>query len=94
MIEFRITDHSRLPNVRIVEILDSGKVVGIIYPTQKGLKLVSAHMVHAEIDPGFAGEAIIDDGTKTFPPIPAVIVEFHSTPYMIVGGKIFKIVPN
>ncbi len=91
-VDFRITNHSVLPNIHIVEILIDGKVVGTVYPLhEKGIKLVSAHIERTEKEENFAGEIIEDDGSESWPPIPSVLVTFSSSPYIISGNKILKL---
>lgn len=91
MIDFRIVPHSIKPNLKVVEILSEGKVVAVIYPArEKGIKLVSAHIKNAMKDKDFADRVIIDDGTNSFPPFPAVHIEFEPCAYSIVGNKIVK----
>ena len=69
---FRIVDHSVLPDVQIIEVLCDGEVCAAIYPQEgREIKLVSPHM---------DGDVETDDGNKSFPPIPAVIVRFDPRP--------------
>ncbi len=80
-IQFQVVPHSRRPGVKVVEILLDGEMVAMIYPDGgKGIKLVSTHMKGV----------LQDDGTKSLPPIPAVLIEFDSQPYTIEGVKIVK----
>lgn len=75
----------------IVEILVDGKVAGVIYPSgEKGIKIVSAHISGTSTEDGFAGEVAEDDGTESFPPIPAVLISFNPSPYEIKGGRIVR----
>lgn len=95
MVDFRIKPHSIYPNIRVVEILIDGKVAAMIYPLgEKGIKLVSAHIEETAKEEGFVGEVIEDDGSRTWPSIPAVLVTFNPSPYVIIGGKIIKISPK
>lgn len=76
----------------IVEILIDRKVVGVIYPKEeKGIKIVSAHISASKAEKGFVGEVIEDDGSQSFPPIPAVLIDFNPSPYEIKDGKIVRI---
>jgi hypothetical protein len=96
MLTFRTVAHPRLPGAQLVEILKDGNVVGVIYPDgDKGIKLVSAHIEDADaaVDPDFAGECVMDDGSEGWPPIPAVMVQFNPSPYKIVGHRLVKF-PN
>jgi hypothetical protein len=92
MLTFRTTPHSIRPGVEIVEILIAGSVVGVITPDdQNGMRIISAHFEQHDIEPGFAGEAVYDDGTSgTQPPIPAIAVTFNSRPYRIEDGKLVR----
>ena len=90
MITVRPSEHS-LTGRPIVEILENNEVVGIIYPTESGIKIVSAHISTQEIDDDFNGEVIKDDGSGSFPPIPAVIIEFQPSPYIITPDGIIRI---
>ena len=91
-ITFRKGRHTIIPDREIVEILVDGEVGGIIYPNgEEGIKIVSAHITYTETDPDFAGTVVEDDGTKTWPPIPAVLIQFHRTPYTIEGNRIVRL---
>jgi len=94
-IDFRIAPHSIFPNIRIVEILVDGEVAGVIYPAgEKGIKLVSAHIEATTVEEGFGGEVIEDDGRRSWPPIPAVLIQFNPSPYLIQGNRIVKLPPK
>ncbi len=93
-VEFRIKPHSIYTNIQVVEILIDGQTAGVIYPMRdKGIKLVSAHieMEKMEIEKDFAGEVVKDDGSRDWPPIPAVLITFNPSPYTIIGNKIVKL---
>jgi hypothetical protein len=89
---FNIKPHGVLLGVSIVEILEDGRFIGAVYPEgEKGIKLVSAHFAdEPEIDEGFAGTVLSDDGTTSFPPIPSLSIEFEPSPYTIVGNRIVR----
>ncbi len=92
-VEFRIKPHSICADIQVVEILIDGQTVGVMYPMRdKGIKLVSAHMEmeKTEIEKDFAGEVVKDDGSRDWPPIPAVLITFNPSPYTIIGNKIVK----
>jgi len=92
-IGFRMAKHSAT-GLDIVEILMNRKVVGVIYPKEdKGIKIVSAHISASEVEEGFVGKVVEDDGSESFPPIPAVLIDFNPSPYEIRNSKIIKI-PN
>lgn len=80
-VEFRITRHTFYSDISIVEILIDKKVCGVIYPLEKGIKLVSAHIE----------KVIEDDGSCSQPPIPAVFIDFNPRPYKIIGNKIVRL---
>jgi hypothetical protein len=90
--DFRIAQHS-ISGANIVEILVDGNVVGVIYPTPdpKQLKIVSAHFESVETDTAFAGEVEADDGARGFTPIPATLITFEPSPWIISGNKVIKI---
>lgn len=90
-ISFRIKPHSVYKDRQVVEILVGGQVNGVIYPDEKahGIKIVSAHMKE-EIEPGFHGVVIADDGKTSFPPIPSLRVEFRSSSYFITKDGLVK----
>lgn len=91
-IDFRIGKHSIRPGIRIVEILVDGKVAGVIYPAgEKRMRLVSAHITDSALEPDFAGEVVKDDGSLSYPPIPALVVTFSPSAYFIRGNRIVKI---
>ena len=80
-ITFEVKFHSSKPGIQVVEILMDDKMVPTIYPDgEKGVKLVSAHME----------EVVQDDGSRSAPPIPAVLITFDPQPYTIEGNRIVK----
>ena len=80
-ISFRIKSHTETSGVEVVEIIENEMVVGVIYPTEKGIKLVSAHI-----------EEVVDDRKPVdWPPIPAVLVTFNPGPYEIRGNELVKL---
>ena len=91
-VSFRMGRHSIKPGVGIVEILVDGEVVGAIYPTgEKGIKIVSAHIEKTKTEEGFAGKVVEDDGAKSWPPIPAVLITFELRFYSIIVCRIVKL---
>lgn len=70
---FRLVPHSDpLQNrrgVQLCEILQNGEVVGVIYPTKDGLKIVSRYLIENP-------ESAIEIDRGKFPPIPAVLINF------------------
>jgi hypothetical protein len=89
-VTFRIAKHSIEKGVSLVEILKDGKVIGSVYPNgESGIKVVSAHIEDTKVEEGFAGEAREDD-RKVWPPIPAVLIYFHPSPYVIRGDRIIR----
>ena len=95
MTDFRIVPHSIFPKIGIVEIIVDGEVAGVIYPAgEKGIKLVSAHIENIAIEEGLGGKIIKDDGHKSWPPIPAVLIQFNPSPYLIQGNQIVKLPPQ
>jgi hypothetical protein len=64
---FRIVEHSIRPGVELVEILQDGKVVGSIYPTEKGIKILSSYLYE---DP----EGALDIEKDKLPRIPAILI--------------------
>ena len=80
-ITFEVKPHSSKPGIQVAEILIDGAMVATIYPDgEKGVKLVSAHME----------EVVQDDGSRSAPPIPAVLITFDPQPYTIKGNRIVK----
>lgn len=80
-VTFEVKPHSIKPGVQVAEILIDGEMVATIYPDgEKGVKLVSAHME----------KVVQDDGSKSVPSIPAVLITFDPQPYTIEGGRIVK----
>ncbi len=85
-IDFRIRKHS-IRATTIVEILLDGVTIGVIYPKEEqGIKLVSAHMSDQSV--------VFDDGSSHWPPIPAVLVDFDPSPYIIEDDSITKLKPE
>lgn len=90
-VEFKIIPHGVYPDRQTVVILVDGEIAGIIYPMgEKGIKLVSAHMRETQVDNDFVGVVVEDDGSRNWPPIPAVLIGFDPSPYRVVGNKIVK----
>lgn len=79
-VTFRLAPHFSTSSVKVVEILLDGAVCGVIYPRERGIEVVSAHI--AAIDQS--------TGEGTWPPIPSVEISFDPRPYRIVGGRIVK----
>jgi hypothetical protein len=91
MINFRIVPHTLRPNTSVVEVLVDGNVAAVIYQDgEKGIKLVSAHIKETNKDDGFLDRLVIDDGSSSFPPFPAVKIQFDPCPYTIIGNKIVR----
>jgi len=86
-IDFRVAQHS-ITGRKIVQVLMDSTVVGVIYPTVGGIKIVSAHFSEVNPPSGFEGEILVDDGSESFPPIPHIIVSFAPRQYTIVGNKL------
>jgi len=67
MFDLRIAEHSRKNGILIVEIMQGEVVVGAIYPTEKGVKIISRYLYH---DP----KSAIEIEEDKLLPIPAVLV--------------------
>jgi len=90
-INFRIAMHHET-GVPIVEILVDGEVGGVVYPVgDKSIKLVSAYISTTGKENGFAGKVVKDDGVGSWPPIPAISVEFELSPFEISEDRIVKL---
>ena len=81
MISFRLVAHS-VKGTQAVEICKDGEVVGCLYPTLDGIKLMSAHI---------AGEPNYIERPTDFPPIPIVLIDFDPQPYRIGPDGIEKL---
>ena len=77
---FRIKSHSQLEGVEVVEVLLDNEVVGVIYPAERGVKLVSAHIKDVERKDN-AGELL---------PIPEISVRFDPQPYRIINSELVR----
>lgn len=64
---FRFAEHKSRAGVKLVEILQNGEVVGSIYPTEKGIKILSRYLYD---DP----ESAVEIERDKLPPIPAVLI--------------------
>ena len=94
-ISFRVTPHSQGTGTHVVEILENGEVIGAIYPEgDRGIKLVSVHVSESSADKNFTGTVVEDDGSGSWPPIPAYHVAFEPSPWFIEGGRIVKMKPT
>lgn len=93
--ELRAKPHTLIRNRTVIEILQDGEVCGVIYPSDTGVKIVSAHF-GGEIDirTRFPTGISMDDGRHSNPPIPHVTIDFEVQPYRIAGGRIVKIKPS
>lgn len=73
MVHFRLVDHSIKPGIKIVEIWNGDTLMGTIYPTERGIKLVSKYIVD---DP----EGAVEVDRSKLPPIPAILINILSRP--------------
>ncbi len=89
MIEIRPARHGTTGK-GIAEILKDGRVVGVVYPTEGGIGVVSAHISSMDAEEGFAGRVVEDNGQSPWSPIPAVLINFDPSPYHIVDGEIVR----
>lgn len=92
MIAFRL-DRDISKGDPIVEVLEDGKVVGVIYAKENMIRIVSAHISRTAKDPDFEGAVIPDDGKSSWPPIPSVYIYFNPKHYVITPEGIKKIEP-
>ena len=69
MFSLRIDNHEVKPGVKMFEIWNEGKFMGTIYPTEKGIKVVSKYIMK---DPESVME--IDRSKWPWPPIPAILI--------------------
>ncbi|TSC72434.1 MAG: hypothetical protein G01um101438_518 [Parcubacteria group bacterium Gr01-1014_38] len=91
-IDFRIAERSVLPGTPIVELLLEGWVIGAIYPHgEKGIRMVSAHVVEKECEQDFAGTVIEEDPARAWPPVPSFVVRFDPSPWVIAGNRIVRL---
>ncbi len=68
MFILRITEHSLRPDRgQMVEIWNGNVFMGAIYPTEKGIKVVSKYIAENP-------EAAIEIDRSKLPPIPAILV--------------------
>jgi len=67
MFSLRTDNHEIKPGVRMFEIWNKGKFVGAIYPTEKGIKVVSKYIAR---DP----ESAIEIDKSKLSPIPAILI--------------------
>jgi hypothetical protein len=63
MINFTITD---FPEKKIVGVVKDGNLIGTIYPTKKGIEIVSKHLI------GWPESAIEIGQSKSAPTFPAI----------------------
>ncbi|MFH0805451.1 MAG: hypothetical protein V1901_00995 [Patescibacteria group bacterium] len=67
MFSLRITEHTIKRGTKLVEILQDGEVVGAVYPTERGIKIVSRYLLENP-------ESAIEIERDKLPPIPAVLI--------------------
>lgn len=68
MFTLRMAKHSIKQGVNLFEILQDGEVVGAIYPTERGIKIVSRHLLVE------SPEKKIEIVRSKLLPIPAVLI--------------------
>ena len=64
---FRIAEHEIERDTQIVEIIQDGEVVGAIYPTERGIKIISRYLFENP-------EGAIEIERGKLPPIPAILI--------------------
>jgi hypothetical protein len=47
MIDFRLVDHKIKKGEKLIEIWEGENFIGSIYPTEKGIKIVSKHFINS-----------------------------------------------
>jgi len=67
-ITFRVAEHSKESGVKVIECLKEGKVVATLFPTDKGMKILSEHVI-AVRDPEKTMGAVFVDCIKSPPEI-------------------------
>ncbi len=67
MFELRIAEHTEKRGVKLFEIVQDKEVVGAIYPTDRGIRIVSRYLLK---DP----ESAIKIERDSEPPIPAILI--------------------
>ena len=67
MFSLETASHEIKPEIKIFEIWNEGEFMGTIYPTEKGIKVVSKHIAK---DP----ESAIKIGRSKSLPIPAILI--------------------
>lgn len=68
MFDFRMVDHQFKREEKIIEIWNGEELMGAIYPTENGVKIVSKFL------PNDPEEAIEIDRGK-LPPVPAILIK-------------------
>jgi len=71
MFEFRIAEHLHKPGQKLIEVWNEGNLMGTIYPTERGIKVISKHIAD---DP--QGAIVIEKS----PPIPAILIRLTKRP--------------
>ncbi len=89
VITFRPAQHSVF-SVGIVEVLLDGNVIAVIYPSDKGIRIVSAHFESSRGDE-LTPTVEVNNGKADFPPIPSIAVQFDPQPYHITQGKLVRV---
>lgn len=67
MFDLRIAEHSVKQGTKLFEILQDEEVVGAIYPTERGIKVVSRYLMDNP-------ESAIKIERDKLPPIPAILI--------------------
>jgi hypothetical protein len=70
MFTFKISEHQFKPGTRVVEICYGEKLLGVIYPTERGIKVVSKYFLNPE------RMVKIERGENKFPHLPAILINF------------------
>lgn len=94
VINFSIKNHDYRKGIKLVQIQLNSETVGAIYPymDRPAIKIVSVHMVDKQIDSDFAGQVVDDDGSETWPHIPAVHIQFEKSPWVL--GRTGHVIKN
>ncbi|MFZ2621323.1 MAG: hypothetical protein WAX85_02080 [Minisyncoccia bacterium] len=94
-INFRISPHSVLKGVEIVEVLLDGKTCAVIYPDQdsdNSIGFVSAHFAgETTYNNQFPEGVKMDTGENHFPPVPAIRISFEFRNWTIDHGQMIRI---
>jgi len=70
MLELKMSAHDIRPGAQVVEIWNGSTLMGVIYPTERGVKVLSKYILHNP-------EGAIEIDREKSPSIPAILINLR-----------------